>query len=272
MFIRRVVFFGVLSGSATLGSVALAAPAADPTATTPTAGSNTQTTVQTGYHPIPAMLILLGAGVVIVACLLFLSRYHRRLLLTIDRAIAVNAGKGVTQPLTTSEDSAFNTLLASTDDIKIKGPVAVVVGQEATFTLEGITDPTGIEWSVSGVDADPTSGTGLSFTTKFSATGTANVSVAGPSGTTTSTGVPVVATPPSPMGGIVLPFVLRNWGRLVVVIFGAALVGTLMVLNAITSEGGVGLLGALFGVGAATAHTDPNATPGSSTTQDDATQ
>ena len=77
---------------------------------------------------------------------------------------------------------------------------------------------------------------------------------------------PVSPPPETPAtAGLVLPFVMRNWSRFVVVVFGTGVVAALMFAGVITAQGGIGLLGPLLGVGAVTAATPEPAAPAAPT-------
>jgi len=225
-------------------------------------GTTTTTTSSSGYHPWPAVLILIFAALLVVASLGFIYLYHRRLLNSIDQALAEG------QTVGTVDDSigvqGFRANVATDSGIAIAGPADAVAGKPTKFSSTGIPAGATISWTVEGVEADPTTATTADFTTTFKASGAATVKLAvtgQPAVAPLSVAVKNAATTTTP--SVVFPFAVRNWGRLVVVIFGAGLIGALMVLNVISGEGGIGILGALFGVGAATATHDPPAQGGS---------
>jgi hypothetical protein len=222
--------------------------------------TTTTTTTTTGYHPVPAIFILGLTCVVIALCLWFVFRYHQQLLATIDKAVA----RGAAGPISAEDHGVGVQSREVAGGVKITGPSTVTTGAQAMFTADGLSGGETLSWTVDGdVGADPAAGGDQTFTTTFAKAGTATVALDLVGGTAPPP-LTVTVTAPAVDGakGVVLPFVVRNWGRLVVVLFGAGLVGSLMVLGVIGSEGGVALLGALLGVGAATAAPATGATPG----------
>ncbi len=260
-------------GAVTLVATASTAFAGEATdAAADAAGTTTTTTTTTtGYHPVPAIFILGITCVVIGICLWFVFRYHQQLLATIDHAVKAGAAGPIS-----AEDHGVGVQSREVTDggVTITGPSTAVSGEEVTFTADGLTGGETLAWTVSGdVGADPAAGGDATFTTRFATAGTATVALDLVGGTApaplTVTVTAPASAPTTGAKGVVLPFVVRNWGRLVVVLFGAGLVGCLMALGVIGSEGGVALLGALLGVGAATAAPATGAAPSSHGGADD---
>lgn len=227
------------------------------------------------YHLWPAMAILGVALLVICAALWFAYAYHRRVLETLERL-----GKG--QPVTTDPGSALGAsagqagVLARTadDPLAVTGPDAAVVGQAVTFEAVNAGDPSSLSWTVEGASPKPSLGSGASITLGFGAAGSAAVVATEPG----ADGAPprfsqpwtVTVTAPAPASaaapGIVLPFVIKNWGRLVVTLLGIGVIAAMMTMGVIESDAGIAVLGTLLGVGAASAQSertvgDPPAPP-----------
>lgn len=64
---------------------------------------------------------------------------------------------------------------------------------------------------------------------------------------------PATATASAP--ALVIPFVVKNWGRLVIVLFGVGVISALMATKILDAAAGVGILGTLLGAGAVSATT-----------------
>jgi hypothetical protein len=200
-----------------------------------------------------AIVILALTLLVIVLALGFSLIYHHRLLRSVDRAVA----KGVVKSVT-NVDVGGGAEVSRDSGITIAGPAEVTAGEAVTYRVEGGTSD--LTWTIEGGGAQPATGAGGEFTTTFQTPGTATIGVDF-TGVTGQKAVTVKAPPAAApaASGIVLPFAIRNWGRLVVVLLGIGIVAALMTLDVISAEGGIGLLGALLGVGAASANQDPTA-------------
>lgn len=197
-----------------------------------------------------AVVFVLASVSVIAIGLYWSYSYHRRLLGTIDAAIA----KGVVKKVDVENIDSLGPRTRGSKQIGVSGPSQAVAGEAVTFTATGIQDAAGVNWTVSGAGATPESGTGASIVVTFAGSGKATV--APHLSEHVSSPLEVTVTEPPPPGsaeGIVLPFVLRNWARFVVVIFGVGAIAGLMALSIISAEGGIGLLGALLGIGGAAA-------------------
>ena len=248
------LFVAVGTGaSAAVGASAAFADSGDATTTTVSNASTTTTTTTSGYHPVPAILILLLAILVIAIALFFAYKYHKRVLKSVDAAVRGGHGDQVD---VSNDDVGVQALsrVATDSGIAISGPAQAVVGEKVKFSSTGVEAGDTVSWTVEGTAAaDPASASTTEFETKFTKAGSATVTIAVAGKADVAPLTVTVVANETAAARITLPFVVRNWGRLVVVLFGAGLVACLMVLNVISGEGGIGLLGALFGVGAATA-------------------
>ncbi len=206
-----------------------------------------------------AGVFVLAAIIVIGIGLLFSHRYHERLLQSIDAAIRL----GKVDTIATSNDSSLDaTRTRGAPQIGVTGPTTVEVGQTAVYEAVGASDPNAVSWSIEGGDATPSVGQGASIGVAFSKTGSAVVTAAQEGSTSAPLSVDVIAsTKVGGREGIVLPFVIKNWARFVVVIFGVGAIAALMALGVVSAEGGIGVLGVLLGVGGATANADSESKP-----------
>lgn len=235
-------------------------------ATTPgtTAGSNA-TTVNNAMGVV-ALAVAFGF---LALALGFSLLYHRRLLNTID--LAIKRGAKVSTRTDPALDGPHPDLQGRevVGESGISGPDTATVGVAADFEVENYSsdDPTKpVTWSVEGGNALPKEGTGPSITFIFTEAGNATVTASADSKNpiTKKVAVKAAAVPStSEPGGIVLPFVLANWGRLVVVTMGTGTVAALMTWGVISSDGGIGVIGTLLGAGAAAATGDRVARPNS---------
>lgn len=232
-----------------LGWASTAAAAEEGVAKTTNTGS--------GYHPGIAALFLAAAFLALASGLLFSYLYHRKLLEAIPGIMRAAAG-------TTSVTSTDSEAIASTfaeGDFDIDRPPVVTKGKKAMFNARNSADRT-VTWTAAGAGVAPEAetGAGVTFGVTFAEAGPATVT-AKVDGATASVGFEVQEAASASVGGIVLPFAVRNWGRLVVTILGVGVIAALMALNVVSGEGGIGILGALLGVGAAAATADPAAEP-----------
>lgn len=203
-------------------------------------------------------LAVLGAALlVVVAGLIFALIYHSRLLKTVDKAI--DAG----QRIGTKSEPAHDGVgaQAAPGEIGVDGPAEVESGASATFTAVGYATATAVSWTVDGGGAEPSEGDGREINVKFGSAGTAIVTASESGRQSKPLNVSVKDPPKKLPEGIVLPFAVANWGRLLVVCLGVGIVGALMVWDVISAAAGMGPLGALLGVGAASATAEKTAEP-----------
>jgi hypothetical protein len=205
-----------------------------------------------------AIGILIAAIVVIVIALGFALLYHRRALEVI--AVAVARGQGVS----TESDEVAKGL---STDARIKGPKTGMPNEELLFGLAGVESDKTVNWRAD--KATPSSQGGATFTTTFEKAGeyTIEATVEGlPDAVKHSItiGAATTAAAPTP---VVIPFVLKNWGRLVIVLFGVGVIAALMSTRIVSAEAGIGILGALLGAGATAVATGAAPGDGGSATQ-----
>lgn len=207
-----------------------------------------------------ATLLVIGAG------LYFAWRYHQKLLDVIDAEL-----KRPGSPRTTTANaSAFSqgggapgSELLGGEALatpSIQYPESMVVGREGTFvvlTTPEDADKNRVVWTASG-GAVPDTGKGSRFACSVDKAGTVTVTATAQDESDTPVGEPwsrtyTVQQAPAPAGGggIVLPFVIGNWGRFVVTVFGLGLIVVLMLTGRVSEAAGIGVLGTLLGVGAA---------------------
>jgi hypothetical protein len=235
-------------GGAVVGAVASALVAVGPVAAQATGGESGGSDGFDWSEVIAAGVFVVAAVVVIAIGLVFARQYHERLLATIDLAVE----RGQAGPISTTNESALTeTRTRGGAVLGVTGPATVEVGQRATFEATGADEAGDVTWSVEGGGAVPSSGRGTTFDVTFSMPGRAELTVARTDGLTATAPVEVVAAPRAEGEGVVLPFVIRNWARLVVVIFGVGAISALMALGVLSAEGGIGVLGALLGIGGA---------------------
>lgn len=190
-----------------------------------------------------AIILLVAAIAVIVIALAFAFLYHRRALEVIRGAVA----KG--QNVKTESSEIVKGLGA---DARIKGPKTGAPGEELLFGLAGVDSGKTVNWHAKM--ASPPSQGGQTFTTTFPKAGeyTVEATIEGfpdPLQRTVTIGAAAATSAPVP---VVIPFVLKNWGRLVIVVFGVGVIAALMAMRVVSAEAGIGILGALLGVGATT--------------------
>lgn len=218
-------------------------PAADPTPSpTPDVGG---ALTMSGAGVLLAVVFFLGSIAVIAIALAFAFQYHAKLLDVINTAAKSNSVR------IGSESSTVGALAGTP---QIEGPEAGAPSAKLEYSLAGVDPGTTISWTAVG--GDPASGNGAGFATRFDSAGTHEVSVEysdAQNVTQSLTKNVVIAEKVSGPPTIVLPFVIKNWGRLVVVILGVGTVAALMALRIIGAEAGVAILGSLLGFGVATA-------------------
>lgn len=125
-----------------------------------------------------------------------------------------------------------------------------------TFAVQRVDTAQAVTWRAEG--ATPSSGSGYSFVTTFNKPGDYEIlaTFSDSSGTETALQkkVKIGATSSGPAASaIVLPFVIKNWGRLVIIIFGVGVISAVMAAKILDAAAGIGILGTLLGVGAVTA-------------------
>gem|GEM_PF-3085954 len=228
-------------------AAALAAEPTTPT-TAPPDGS-------VGYLGGPGLWLLAASVLVVIAGLWFAYLYHARLLQTID--LAVEGGQ-----LIRSENGPA---IAQSPDGKVgvSGPTEATPGATVTFKAIGYDDSSKVSWAVEGGKPEPSIGTGSTLEVTFREAGTATVTAT--VGKESAPHKVTVSGPRKELTGIVLPFAIQNWGRLVVTTLGVGVVSALMAWDVISAEGGIGLLGALLGIGAAAGSKEAESKPKSET-------
>lgn len=198
-----------------------------------------------GDTPVALAILILG-GVLGAAGVVFGLVYHGRLMQTVDTAIA----RGLFTSASTTDTGAVAAALAL--EPGIKGPASATVGSTQWYTA---VDDSGAQqvaaWSIQGDVATATLRTdaqaeraGVEFRRAGSVSLNAVVNEQ-------SYTLPItVAAAGGTSAQLTLPFVVRNWGRLLVILAGVAVVGALMASNSLSDSAGAGILGAILGVGA----------------------
>ncbi|MEV5071246.1 hypothetical protein MRBLMI12_002873 [Microbacterium sp. LMI12-1-1.1] len=202
-----------------------------------------------------AIGLLLGAIVVIVLALVFAWLYHRDALRTIEKLattpgappVAIDSGAAVERGIHVGP-AIIGSNVAHKD-------TAVM------FTVEDLADGATVSWDVQGATIEEIDG-GRTILATFAEDGTYKVraTVTDAGGTETelepkqvTIQPPVAASAPAP--ALVIPFVVKNWGRLVIVLFGVGVISALMATKILDAAAGVGILGTLLGAGAVSATT-----------------
>lgn len=214
-----------------------------------------------------ALFVLVASVLVVVLALGFALLYHEKLLRVIRMAVkagqpVATAVKPVVEQSSTPESGTRSAITPY-----IVGPRTGEPEAEMAFVVRGDADDSTVSWTAEG--ADPNSAEKQSFVTAFAKAGNyvvvANLKDSAGSVThrieyIVSVGAAESERKKSPSGvaAITLPFVISNWGRLVIVIFGVGVVGALMASAVIQEATGIGILGTLLGVGAAAAMSPSN--------------
>jgi hypothetical protein len=190
-----------------------------------------------------AIILIVAAIVVIVIALGFAWIYHRKALEVIMSAVSRGAQVG------SPADGGATTL---GNGPRIVGPSSATPSEEVFFGLADVDASKTVAWTAEG--GSPSAGGEHTFTTMFAAEGEyiVEVQIVGepqPLTRTVTVGTPAGSAP----APIAIPFVLKNWGRLVIVLFGVGVIAALMATAVISAEAGIGILGALLGVGATAA-------------------
>ncbi|CAN5302826.1 hypothetical protein BH11ACT4_BH11ACT4_10630 [soil metagenome] len=201
-----------------------------------------------------AVALLIAALLVIVIALRFALVYHTRLL----RLLTLVVRKGNATVVTESNDAVDRSIAPSeAPAARVVGPGNGAPGSQLVFALSDAT-PSDLKWSSTG--GTPSTSTAPSYVVTYAKAGTytVNATYTLSSGGTTkevsiSREISIGAVPKS--ASITLPFVIKNWGRLVIVIFGVGVISALMAVKVLDAAAGVGILGTLLGVGAVTATT-----------------
>ena len=210
-----------------------------------------------------AVLLFVGSVAVITIALRFAFSYHNKLLGVVKSAVDrgdVSLTIDNSDVATLSAEPAIDGPNAGTPSAKLKyGLIAV----DPTLTISWVADK-----------GDPSSGHDATFATRFDSAGSYKVvaTYTDSNGQTkTLTRDVKIAAEPTPAAttpGIVLPFVIKNWGRLVIVIFGVGVISALMSTKILDAAAGVGILGTLLGAGAATATSGTSGDKSPSTTDE----
>jgi hypothetical protein len=202
-----------------------------------------------------AILLVLGTIAVIVAVLVFALRYHERLIKVIELSVKLNRA-----PVQTVNHDALHRSLGDTEPT-IVGPGEAQPSASLTYRLKNVDDDT-VHWEAARSTVQASDGP--IFQTSFDKPDVYVVvaTYTDPNDKSEKTLVkPVVVAVPATTPAINLPFAIRNWGRLVVVIFGVGVIGTLISTKVLDGAVGVGILGTLLGIGAVTATTGTSGTP-----------
>ncbi|MFU8946185.1 hypothetical protein ACLRGF_05555 [Mycetocola zhadangensis] len=183
---------------------------------------------------------------VIIIALVFAFNYHAKILNVISMAVANG------QKVEPSSDDA----VIQGAETSIFGPEVGVPSAKLEFVVVGVDAGLLVSWIAEG--GAPASDEGMSFVTLFEKAGdykvTATYTDADGSTHSLEKTVAIAAPAPAPAAAaIALPFVIKNWGRLVIVLFGVGVVSALMSAKILDAAAGVGILGVLLGVGAVTA-------------------
>lgn len=228
---------------------------ASPSDSEPATGINSTTGLSHNY--LLAYFFAFIPGIIVLFLLIFLYFYHAKILKVIEKAVL----KGTVRPITTTESSIITQGDASTKTqsvapdsgppVAMSGPAFAQIGRELVYELTGITDPTGVIWTAEKGEPSITENK-LVFRTEFKTAEKHTVSVeyTSASQTATLTREVIITGADNAIPTVSLPFVVRNWGRLVVMIFGLGTIASLMAAGALDSVAGVGILGTLLGVGA----------------------
>lgn len=204
-----------------------------------------------------AIILIAAAILVIVIALAFALLYHFKALDVITSAVKKGA------PLATLPSEEVTT--QSRGGPVIVGPGAGDVSEDLAFAVQNAPDGADISWIAE--KATTSSGQGSAFVTSFAKAGQYRVTArVGDTGEVTKEvtigGTPAASTPSAP---IVIPFVVKNWGRLVIVLFGVGVISALMATRTLSAEAGIGILGALLGVGATAGSSGGSSSDGAST-------
>ena len=197
---------------------------------------------------------LLGGSILVIAVALgFAFSYHTKLLEVVKFAVKYNGARIGTE---SSNVAALRSLLQSVDSgSDIVGPETGAPSKKLQFSLNSTDIVPPISWTTK--DGDPQTFEGATFATRFDSVGTHEVTATYTDSTNVShpfsKNVTITAPAPTPAPSIVLPFVIKNWGRLVIVIFGVGVISALMSTKILDAAAGIGILGTLLGVGAVTA-------------------
>ncbi|WP_243075681.1 hypothetical protein [Microbacterium sp. SS28] len=194
-----------------------------------------------------ALTLFIGAIVVIAIALTFAWMYHRAALTTIQKL--AKSGK---QAVTTSSDDALTEGVDS--EPAIVGSSAGTKGEDLMFTVTNLADGEIVTWDVSGATFNEVDG-GRTIVAQFASDGNYKVRAsitdkADVKRELEPKEVKIGAQATAPAPAIVIPFVVKNWGRLVIVLFGVGVISALMATKILDAAAGVGILGTLLGAGA----------------------
>lgn len=202
-----------------------------------------------------AVGLLVSAIVVIILALAFAWLYHRDALRVIEKLATTEGGPPV----------GIDSGAAVERGVRV-GPAIVggSTGQKDTalmFTVENLPDDATVAWDVEGATIERIDG-GRTILATFAADGSHKVAatVTQADGNRIELEAKEVEIGPKPGAAasappIVIPFVVKNWGRLVIVLFGVGVISALMASQILDAAAGIGILGALLGAGAVSATT-----------------
>lgn len=246
----------MLKGENAMSALDLLVRAASPSPS-PTSGPGAQADITLSNYFL-ATLLFSGAIVVIILALAFALIYHKMILRVIRKA----AKRGA--PVISEVDGVgIQSKVTQPVETKISGPKDGAPSAKLEYTLEGVTAGATVTWVAE--NGDPSKGEGPTFATRFDKPGSYRVTATATESAGSTKDYPkdvTIAAPGGTAGSpIVLPFVIKNWGRLVIVIFGVGVISALMSTKILDAAAGIGILGTLLGVGAATSGSSADKPP-----------
>lgn len=232
----------------------LLADDAEETSAPASGGSGAAGAAQSAFTDLAWGSLVLSALVIGMA-LIFMSVYHGKLIQIVEKWVGL--GGTISSLNDNVRDSAVVAgqargsglaITSDAEDGKIKP------GQDVTFEATGLGEAELAKVTWSTAEGFPRTGAGPSWTSRAPISGTFQVVAAADGGSATVT-LTVQAPAAQKQGGptVALPFAIRGWGGLVITILGLGIVAALMFARIVSAEGGLGILGALLGVGAGSA-------------------
>ena len=239
-----------MSVTSVLKSLPGESPTPEPTPVDPTSAANVPLS-EFYLAAVMGPLVLIASIVVVAIALRFAYRYHSKLLDVVKTAVLHGQVVGA------SNDDSVHGASAQSSAPEIVGPSAGAPSEKLAFVVNRLDPTIPIDWTAE--TGTPSSISGPNFVTSFAEAKTHTVLASYTDAQNRShelrkeVTVGVSAPSASPAAPITLPFVVKNWGRLVIVTFGVGIVAMLMVTRILDPAAGVGVLGTLLGVGAASA-------------------
>ena len=196
--------------------------------------------------------IVIATVVVIALALAFMWIYHRRALRTLE----VLASTPGAPPIGVMSQDAYGSQFTQQPKV-IVGSVDGQKGVGLMYVIKDVDDGDAVTWDIPDADVEVVSNSAVIAKFKKDGTHTVNAKVVDAAGTDLPVQPMTVTIKPQTVAapGVVIPFVLKNWGRLVVVLFGAGVVAALMATKILDSAAGIGVLGVLLGAGVASTAT-----------------